>query len=95
MELLEPQVNDTGSEKHVPYFETLEDGSQIIKIGSELHPMVEEHYIQFIESLSADKKILYIEFFEPNQSAVIKNNIGATKAFEYCNMHGLWEGNND
>lgn len=95
MELLEPKSADIGSEKHVPVFEFREDGSQVIKVGSEPHPMLNEHYIQFIEALSADKQKIFIEFLKPEYKPEIYSDFDANSALEYCNIHGLWEGKND
>lgn len=95
MELLEAKTADIGSEKHVPVFEILEDGTTVIKVGSEPHPMESGHYIQFIETTSKDNKKIELEFFEPDQIAQMKVKIDSGKAFEYCNIHSLWEGNND
>ena len=95
MMLLEPKSVDNGSEKHVPVFEKLDDGTTVVKVGSEPHPMENEHYIQFIEAISNDNKKLELEFFEPHQIAQMKVKGCPDKAFEYCNIHSLWEGNND
>lgn len=95
MDLLEPKCTDEGSEKHVPCFEINEENSAIIKVGCELHPMSDTHYIQFIENISPDKRKLYLEFFEPGDIPQISNVNNTNTAYEYCNIHGLWEGNND
>ena len=95
MELLEPKRVDIGSEKHVPVIETREDGSKIVKVGTEPHPMTNEHYIQFIEAISLDKQKLFIEFLKPEYKPEIHCTFDADSALEYCNIHGLWEGTND
>jgi len=93
MQLLIPyeQKDETG-EKHVPIF--LNDSS--VQVGSVLHPMIEKHYIEFIETLSSDGSEVYIKFLQPGQAPCM--NIGSgdfTRAIEYCNIHGLWQGNKE
>ena len=58
MVLMEPQKMDEEMlhEKHVPVFTKVDDGSVEIRVGSIPHPMENEHYIQFIEAISQDKK---------------------------------------
>lgn len=76
-------------EKHVPVFTDFNE----IQVGSELHPMTEEHHIEFIQSISDDKKCIQTKFLditdEPKMKLSADNN---NYAIEYCNIHGLWEG---
>ena len=63
-----------------------------VTVGSVPHPMLEEHYIEWIE-IVADGKA-YRQFLEPGGSpealfCVQAQNITAR---EYCNLHGLWKG---
>ena len=95
MELLEAKTVDAGGEKHVPVISNNAEGYSVVKVGSEPHPMTDEHYIQFIETQSNDKSKIYIEFLKPNQEPKIQTSIDVCKALEYCNIHGLWENNND
>ena len=55
MEHLEPhqEENNELAEKHVPRIEQ-EDGKRFVRL--KYHPMIPEHYIQFIEIYSKDKK---------------------------------------
>ena len=39
------------TEKHVPVFRINDDGNNIVQVGSVLHPMNDEHYIMFIETI--------------------------------------------
>ena len=57
MTYLNPQdkSDEMLEEKHVPIFIHDESGKEFIQVGSTLHPMSEEHYIQFIETISEDK----------------------------------------
>lgn len=80
---------DEKQEKHVPVF--IDNG---VKVGSAPHPMMEEHYIEFIESISPDKKDIRIKFLSPCSEPKMNINPDAdySTALEYCNIHGLWIG---
>ncbi|UWG96343.1 desulfoferrodoxin [Dehalobacter sp. DCM] len=91
MEKLEGKTEDTGIEKHLPVVEAVESGIKV-RVGSVEHPMLEEHYIQLIEVLTADK-VCRAEL-KPGQKpeAVFQVNIDAVVSVrEYCNLHGLWK----
>ena len=91
--LREDEVNDL-AEKHTPVIEQEEDKKYV---RLKYHPMSEEHYIQFIEIYTKDKKYLHLKFLEPNESAEfeITNFENEIDAIEYCNIHGLWRNKND
>ncbi len=94
MEYLEAKKDDSEySEKHVPVFLNTNDNGLEIRVGSQLHPMLNEHYIQFIEAISEDKNKLCRQYFTPQDTPimVLKEKVGIQKAREYCNIHGLWE----
>lgn len=95
MTLMDEKTQEEGlTEKHIPVIEKTENGETIVKVGSVEHPMTEEHYIQFIE-VFCDDKILR-KYLEPNQKPefLIKLNGDVKYAREYCNIHGLWKGEN-
>ena len=96
MSLLQPHKNDdSANEKHVPVFlEIPETGENKIQVGSIPHPMIESHYIQFIESISKDNKYICIKFLEPEDEPIknLRCSREINRAIEYCNIHGLWEG---
>ena len=95
MELLKPnkQENVT-TEYHIPVYKQDENNNMFIQVGQELHPMTEEHHIEFIETVSGDKKVIKLRYLLPPEEAkisVCKVDEGE-KAIELCNIHGLWEG---
>ncbi len=99
MELLEVQKTDNPelSEKHVPVFiDTAENGEEI-RVGTTLHPMSDDHYIQFIETITQDKNCLHLKYYSPMDIPILllKEKMGIKKAQAFCNIHGLWEGQND
>jgi superoxide reductase len=79
------------SEKHVPVFVTTGDDGSEIKIGSVPHPMIAEHYIMFVEAISADKSKLKLQYLQPgDEPKMVINHKFNGSARAYCNIHGLW-----
>ena len=80
---------DATKEKHVPVIEIGTD-SISVKVGSVDHPMLDEHYIEWIELL-ADGKV-YRQNLQPGvpPEAVFPVIAKQVSAREYCNLHGLW-----
>lgn len=91
MILLEAKTADDGREKHVPVIEKTTDGFKV-KVGDVPHPMMEKHYIEWIE-LIADGKA-YRQFLNPDEepSAFFCIKADRVSAREHCNIHGLWKG---
>lgn len=90
MKLMKENTVDAALEKHIPVIEKTEEGIKV-KVGSVPHPMVEEHYIEWIE-LIADGQA-YRQFLKPGEApeAVFKIEAQNITAREYCNLHGLWK----
>ena len=92
MELLESKTADASIEKHVPFIEEIADGYKV-RIGEKQnHPMMEKHYIQWVE-LIVGSRVYRKEFTHNDTPEVIFKVEKADKvvAREYCNLHGLWE----
>ena len=89
MTLLDEQTADMATEKHVPVIEKI-DGGYKVTVGSTIHPMTEEHYIQWIELIAGEK--VYRQFLKPTDKPEAVFNIDAENvtARELCNLHGLW-----
>ena len=51
----------------------------------------------FIESISADKNRVTLQYLHPGEEPkmFLGENNGNETALEYCNIHGLWEGKSD
>jgi len=91
MKLLESGTTDGAKEKHVPVVEKQGNG-YLVKIGSIPHPMLAEHYIEWIELVTENK--VYRKFLKPGDLPeaffdCVKEDKFTVK--EYCNLHGLWE----
>ena len=93
MVLVEPKTEDFVKEKHVPYIEK-QAGGVLVKVGKETaHPMVEDHYIVYIQ-ICADGVIMR-KYLKPGDApeAFFKTDASKIVAVEYCNKHGLWKSN--
>ena len=91
MEKMEAKSADSSTEKHVPVIEKI-DGGYKVTVGSTLHPMLDEHYIQWIE-LSFDGKSCK-KYLAPGDQPVAEflcGHYNDVSAREYCNVHGLWK----
>ena len=91
MKKLEPGATDGAFEKHVPAV-TVDGSKVIVQVGEVVHPMLPEHFIQWIvleteqgyqvKKLNAGDK--------PVAEFVVSEGDKAVAAYEYCNLHGLW-----
>ncbi|OGH97690.1 MAG: desulfoferrodoxin [Candidatus Melainabacteria bacterium GWA2_34_9] len=90
MRLLKENTTDASVEKHVPVIEITPSYVKV-SVGSMPHPMLEEHYIEWIEII-ADGKV-YRQYLNPVDKPEAVFNIEAKRivAREYCNLHGLWK----
>jgi superoxide reductase len=81
---------DASVEKHVPVVEVIPEGIRVT-VGSVAHPMVEEHYIEWIEVITPDR--VYRKYLNPGEppQAEFKVSPEGIKVREYCNLHGLWK----
>ncbi len=88
---LKANTTDGATEKHVPVIE--KNGNMVkIKIGSAVHPMEKDHYIQWV-AIETDKGV-QIKFLSPGQSPeaiFVLEQENLVAAYEYCNKHGLWK----
>lgn len=90
MQLMEEKSADSTTEKHVPVIESIQGGYKVT-VGSTLHPMKEEHYIEWIELITESETL--ITFLKPGDEpvAIFKTDEKVLCAREYCNLHGLWK----
>ena len=88
---MDAKKTDLGSEKHVPVV-TRNGNIVTVRIGSTPHPMVDEHYIEWIElqtNLDTYRKML-APGEAPEAYFVIGNDEILTDVYAMCNIHGLW-----
>ena len=91
MEELIPNTVEASAEKHLPVVTV--DGSHVtVNVGSIDHPMLPEHYIEWIylqtENGGQRKKLNPGDAPEAN---FLLTGDKPVAAFAYCNLHGLWK----
>ncbi len=81
---------DAAVEKHVPVVEKTDDGIKV-KVGEAAHPMLDEHYIEWIEVIDGDK--VTTRFLSPGAApeAEFCGTGDAVTVRAYCNLHGNWK----
>jgi len=91
MQPLLPKTQDLGQEKHVPVI-TKTGNKVTVKVGSVEHPMVAEHYIQWIilQTKKGYQKIDLQPNQKPEATFYIDDDDEVETAYEYCSVHGLW-----
>ena len=94
MEKQSAGTTDGATEKHVPVIEKIEGGYKV-KVGSVPHPMLEAHWIEWIELVTSCGRVQR-KYLKPGEApeAVFKCDAEKVTAREYCNLHGLWEKEN-
>jgi superoxide reductase len=94
LEELTPGAVEAATEKHIPVISA--DGKLIsVKVGSVTHPSLPEHYIMFIV-LETNKGFIKRDLKpgdEPAADFMLTDGEIAVRAYEYCNLHGLWAAN--
>ena len=91
MEELIPNTVDASGEKHIPVVE-VKDGVVKVHVGSIDHPMVEEHWIEWIY-LETDQGS-QVKYLKANEAPEVEFSLGKEKplvVYAYCNLHGLWK----
>ena len=92
MEELKPNTSDGAFEKHVPVIEV--NGNTVtVCVGEVAHPMLEEHYIEWIALET--KNGYQLKMLEPGNKPeavfALAEGDEAVAAYEYCNLHGFWK----
>lgn len=89
---LVPGTVEASAEKHIPVVSV--DGNIVkVEVGSVAHPMVEEHFIQWVylqTNVGGQRKNL-VPGTEPAVSFALAEGEKPVAVFEYCNLHGLWK----
>ena len=90
MDELVPGSVDASHEKHVPVIHCL-NGMLTVCIGSQPHPMVPEHYIQwvYVQTESGGMRHDLKPGHDPKTSFCLCND-PVIAVYAYCNIHGLW-----
>ena len=87
-----PGTVDASLEKHVPVYE-VSDGKVSVKVGAAEHPMLEEHYIEWIavQTKQGNQRKSLKPGEAPAACFVICEGDEVVAVYAYCNLHGLWK----
>lgn len=89
---LKANTIDASVEKHIPVV-NIEGNVITATVGSVEHPMVEEHFIEWIYLLTEKggqrKSLLPGE--KPEAKFAVVEGDNSLSVFAYCNLHGLWK----
>ena len=89
---LVPGTSDGAHEKHVPVF-SVEGNIVKVQVGEVTHPMMDAHYIQWIQlqtNQGIQRKNLTPQD-EPKAEFALTDGEQVEAVYEYCNLHGLWK----
>ncbi len=92
MQEIIPGTTDAAVEKHVPVYE-VKDGIVTVTVGSVPHPMLEEHYIEWIslQTTSGNQRKALKPGSEPKVCFAICEGDEVEAVYAYCNLHSLWK----
>ena len=87
-----PKSVDVGSEKHLPVL-TINGNKVNVKVGSVMHPMTEEHYIDWISIFYNGKmqRVKLDHTTDPEATFEVDEEYEKIEVYSYCNIHGLWK----
>lgn len=92
MEELVPGVVEASKEKHIPVYK-VENNVVEVTVGSTIHPMISEHYIEWIsiQTKQGNQRKALTPSSEPKACFTICEGDEVEAVYAYCNLHGLWK----
>lgn len=92
MQEIVPNTVDAAVEKHVPVVE-VNGRDVLVKVGSVEHPMVPEHFIEFIVlETCCGYQVKHLKAGDaPEAKFTLNEGAKVLAVYEYCNLHGLWK----
>ena len=89
---LVPGTTDAAVEKHVPVIKA-EGQKVVVEVGGVAHPMIAEHYIEWIvlETEKGYQKVDLKPEEAPRAEFALVEGDKVVAAYAYCNLHGLWK----
>lgn len=93
MNELIPGTVEASAEKHIPVW-SVEGNTVTVTVGSVIHPMVEEHYIEWIslQTKQGNQRKALAPGQAPTACFALCEGDEVVAAYAYCNLHGLWKG---
>jgi superoxide reductase len=92
MEEIIPGTSDASTEKHVPVYKV--EGNKIhVRVGSADHPMVPEHYIEWVslQTKFGNQRKALKPGDEPKVCFSVCEGDEVVAVYAYCNLHSLWK----
>ena len=88
---LVPGTTDAAQEKHVPAY-TVEGNMVCVQVGEVAHPMLPEHYIEWIalQTKEGNQRKALKPGDEPKACFAITDGDEVEAVYAYCNLHSLW-----
>ena len=92
MQEIIPGTTDAAVEKHIPVYE-VKGNIVTVSIGSVAHPMLEEHYIEWValQTKAGNQRKALTPGSEPKVSFALTDGDEVVGVYAYCNLHGLWK----
>lgn len=92
MQEIVPGTTDAAVEKHVPVYE-VKDQKLYVCVGSVEHPMINEHYIEWIavQTKNGNQRKALKPGDKPCAVFPLLDDDEVEAVFAYCNLHSLWK----
>ncbi len=92
MQEIIPGTVEASGEKHIPVY-TVEDGIVTVTVGSVEHPMLPEHYIEWIslETTQGNQRKILNPGEKPQAKFALLPGEEVVAVYAYCNLHSLWK----
>ena len=89
---LVPGTADASAEKHVPVYR-VEGRTVTVQVGSAEHPMVPEHYIEWVslQTKQGNQRKLLHPGEAPTVCFALCEGDEVEAVYAYCNLHSLWK----
>jgi superoxide reductase len=93
MNELIPGTVEASAEKHIPVW-SVEGNVVTVTVGSVIHPMAEEHFIEWIslQTKQGNQRKALKPGDTPTACFALCEGDEVEAAYAYCNLHGLWKG---
>lgn len=87
-----PGTTDAAREKHVPVY-SVENGTVSVNVGEIDHPMLAEHYIEWVslQTKFGNQRKQLKPGNEPSVTFALSDGDEVEAVYAYCNLHGLWK----
>lgn len=91
MQELVPNTIEASTEKHIPVY-TISGNTVSVTVGSTIHPMEKEHYIEWIslQTKNGNQRVVLKPNDEPKACFKICDGDVIEAVYAYCNLHSLW-----